>query len=147
MRKLAVVLVAVALAAVGCANEQRQQTQATPDPSPASTGGPVTAIGGKINNRGQKNFTKENFSVELEADNFYFEPTFIVAPGGGKAKIELKNEGDIEHNLSIPARKVDEDVEAGQSKNLTVEVGTDSFVPFYCKYHKAEGMQGSFRLH
>jgi plastocyanin len=151
MRRLAVVFIVLMFAALGCA--KKSETIASPAASATARASskPMTTLQGLVTNKGTKAFTTQNFKVELEQDNegseYYFKPTFIRAAAGGTATIELKNEGSVEHNLTIPLRKVNQDLEPGKSKTLTLKMGSDSFVPFYCKYHKASGMQGSFQLH
>jgi len=151
MRRLAVVSVVLVFAALGCAKNNEATSSPSPVASAAATNKPAIALQGTITNKGTKAFTTENFTLELEADNegsqYYFKPTFIRAAGGGTATIEFKNEGSVEHNLTIPLLKVNQDLQPGKSKTLTLEMGTDSFVPFFCKYHKASGMQGAFNLH
>jgi plastocyanin len=40
--------------------------------------------------------------VNLEADDYYFEPTFLQGTPGQKLKVEIENESGTRHNFSIP---------------------------------------------
>jgi uncharacterized cupredoxin-like copper-binding protein len=139
MRRLAIVLAVVAFAAVACSNEEPTVTE----PSAA----PTSAAPAAINDHGTKSFTSENFSAELELDNFYFSPTFIKSPGGGTATLELHNEGDAEHTFTSPTLNIDEELEPGARKTIEVKIGAESRYEFYCRYHKDRGMRGAFQPH
>ena len=39
--------------------------------------------------------------LDLEADNYYFEPTFLRGTPGQKLKVEIENESGTLHNFSI----------------------------------------------
>jgi plastocyanin len=150
MRKLALVLstlLLVALAACGTDNGD-SNTVATP-PDDYGTAASPTASGAEaeINDHGTETFTEAAFEVELEMDNFYFEPTFIKSPGGSTATVKLHNEGDVQHNLSIDDLDVDEDLAPDEEKSITVEIGTESRYDFYCKFHVGSGMKGAFQPH
>jgi len=45
--------------------------------------------------------------LELEADNYYFEPTFLRGAPGQKIKLEIENESGTLHNFSIPDQHLD----------------------------------------
>jgi uncharacterized cupredoxin-like copper-binding protein len=97
---------------------------------------------------GTETFTEENFELEMELDDFYFEPTTVKAPGGSTAKLMLFNEGDQAHTFTIDSLDVDEELEPGARREITVELGTDSRTEFYCKFHaESNDMKGSFSLH
>jgi plastocyanin len=119
--------------------------------SPTAKGRPsLSSAPSKESNHGQKNFTSKDFTAELELDNdgsdYYFKPTVFKGPGGGTATLELQNEGDVEHNFSIDGLHIDQDLEKGAKKTVTVQLGDATRVDFYCKYHKALGMRGHFDL-
>jgi plastocyanin len=76
-------------------------------------------------------------SVELEADNYYFKPTDISLTAGKQTAIVVKNEGDVEHNLTVEGLGVTKDVGPGKSEKVPVtpEAGT---YPFRCQYHPTQ---------
>jgi plastocyanin len=73
-------------------------------------------------------------SAELEADNFYFKPTAFTLKAGQQAKIVVKNNGNVEHNLTVEDLGVKKDVEPGKSANVSVTPPAGTH-PFHCAYH------------
>ncbi len=54
-------------------------------PAAAKTSKPVT-LNGKVNNKGSKDISaKAKASLELEAGDFYFKPTFVKVKPGEKS--------------------------------------------------------------
>lgn len=145
MRKLSIVAFVVAVVAIGCAKQEGTTVASPPASTAAATSSP------KINDHGTKTFTSQNFSLELEQDNdgndYYFSPTFIKSPGNAVAKIELKNEGSVPHTFTIDALHVDVEVAPDATKDVTVNIGTETRYEFYCRFHKDQGMRGAFQPH
>lgn len=56
----------------------------------------------------------------------------------------ITNSGSALHNLSVESLGIDEDVQAGETLNVEVALPDSGSVPFICKYHVANGMQGAF---
>jgi len=135
MRKLGIFLAASALtlAMVGVA------------PASAKTTKPVT-LDGKVNNKGTKDISKKKAAtLEIEADDYYFGPTFVKVQPGEKVTIELKNEGSTTHTFTSDKLKVDQQLSAGKSKKFTVTVpSSGTAFQFHCDFHEGMGMQGAF---
>jgi plastocyanin len=127
----AVVLV-LALAATACGKENGTE----------EGGGTITIAGQKANDHGMKDVSGES-SVELEQDNFYFEPTVLTGTPGQKLTIELSNEGSALHNFSIPDQSIDQDVQPDAKGEVTVTFPDSGTVVFFCKYHQSQGMVGA----
>jgi plastocyanin len=72
-------------------------------------------------------------AVTLTAKDFAWDPDTLSASAG--SSIELVNEDDAKHNLTIEDAGVDEDVEGGAS--VTVDVGDveAGSYDFVCEYH------------
>jgi plastocyanin len=124
----AVVTAALLLTACGSS----KKSSSTSSAAPASTSStPSTGSAAK--------------SKELELYNFRFSPKAVaVNPPGQKLKLELKNEGNVEHNFTVDSLHIDKDVPAGKTNTVTVTGPKSGVVTFYCKYHKAKGMTGAF---
>ena len=135
MRKLGIFLAASALtlATVGVA------------PASAKTTKPVT-LDGKVNNKGTKDISKKKFtSLEIEADDFYFSPTFVKVKPGAKVRITLKNEGSTTHTFTSSGLSIDQQVSAGKSAKFTLTVPSHGTAfQFHCDFHEDMGMQGAF---
>lgn len=104
-------------------------------------GGTITINGDTANNKGTKEVSGDETEVEL--DDFYFEPTIIKAAPGTQFKLELFNESNNLHNLSLDDQNIDQDVAAGENVDVMVTIPDSGQVEFYCKYHKAQGMVGA----
>jgi plastocyanin len=99
---------------------------------------------GNTTNKGTKDLSGSE--IEVEADDFYFSPTFIKggAPGA-KVTVKLKNEGKNPHTFTSAALGVDEQVNAGESKDLTITLPQSGATEFHCRFHQqSNGMQGAF---
>jgi plastocyanin len=107
----------------------------------ASTAKAPVQLSGQVNNRGTK--TATGGKIAVEADDYYFSPTFIKAKPGSTLTIEIKNEGTMLHSYTIDAAKVDALIPAGKKGQVTVTVPKSGNLNFYCKFHKGLGMQGA----
>ena len=85
---------------------------------------------------------EEGGGVTLTATDNAFDPSTLSVSAGDT--IELTNDGEALHNLTIEGTGVDEDVEAGQSASITLpadlEAGDYEMV---CEYHASAGMTGT----
>jgi plastocyanin len=114
-------------------------------PAGAKTSKPVS-VDGKVNVKGTKDISsKSAASIDMEADDYYFGPTFVKVKPGEKVTIELENEGNASHTFTSDSLGVDQQVAAGKSKKFTVTVPTDGTAfEFHCSFHEDMGMQGAF---
>lgn len=138
MRKLTLWAVVLMLFGVACGSNEEVTVATPPAGSPKAVGD---------NDHGTKTFTTQTFTLDLELDNFYFEPTYIKAPGASTVMVKLENHGDVEHNFSIEALNVDKDVEPKKGTEFELKLGTETRYNFFCKYHENMGMRGAFMLH
>jgi plastocyanin len=132
-RSLGVVLV-LASVATACSKSENE-----------SEGGTTTVAGQKANDHGTKDVSGES-SVELEQDNFYFEPTIMKGSPGQELTIELSNEGSALHNFSIPDQSIDQDVQPDTKGEVTVTLPDSGTLVFFCKYHQSRGMVGALEV-
>jgi plastocyanin len=140
MRTLAVAITAVligGLSATGCGNSSGGSTGASAAP---------VQLSGSVNDHGTRDLIKDGGTVKLalQANDFYFSPTFIKVTPGASVTVELKNEGKTEHTLTIPSLGIDQDLPAGQSATVQVQVPTAGSLQFHCRLHESMGMQGAF---
>jgi plastocyanin len=152
MPKLWALLGIVLLAGAACSKStDTGGTVASPPASAMASESPSAAmsapvkLSGTVNNHGTKALTGMTAAIELEQDNFYFNPTFLKADKGAHVTVEVKNEGNVPHNFSIDSLHVNQTVEPGKTAKVTVSLpATSAPVAFYCKFHKSQGMQGAF---
>ena len=83
-------------------------------------------------------------AITLDANEFSFSPPCVEAGAGETIDVTITNSGSALHNLSVESLGIDEDVQAGETLNVEVALPDSGSVPFTCKYHVANGMQGAF---
>jgi plastocyanin len=140
----------LALVVAGCggggSNESAKEAGTTTAEESGTTtaeeGGTTTIAGVAAADHGTKDASGKD-ELDVELDDNYFEPTVITGTPGQKLKLELENEGSAEHNFTLTAQSVDQDVEAGEKADVTVTIPQSGQVSFFCKYHKALGMAGA----
>ena len=84
-------------------------------------------------------------TTEMEMDDFYFSPKTVKGQPGQKVEVELKNEGKVEHNLTIDDQGIDKDVEPGKTATVEVTIPQSGTADFYCKYHRSQDMTGQLQ--
>src|SRR3989441_2653372 len=82
-------------------------------------------------------------AVHLEADDYYFEPTFLRGQPGQTVKLEIENESGTLHNLSLPAQGLDKDIPPKGTVEVEVTFPPSGELRFFCKFHSALGMHGA----
>ena len=148
--RLVVVLAFLGLAAAACAKSTNAGSGSSSTPTVSASSGTPVSLPGKVTNKGTKDLSAMGSSVHftLEADNddgqFYFNPTFLKITPGSKITVELENDGSTEHNFSIEALNINQDLEKGQKKTITFTLPANGAVNFFCEYHHKLGMQGAF---
>ena len=143
MRKLVVaaLLVTLSLAACGDDDSTTEATDTTTGDTTAAAQAPVT-LSGKVNNEGTKDATGAG-ELEVEADDFYFKPTFIKATAGQKLTLELKNEGSAAHTFTSTDLGVDKELKPGDTATVEITVPSADASAFFCRFHQGGGMQGA----
>lgn len=135
----AILALCVTIGLAACSSDSSSDAK-----EPSSSKAPVT-LSGKVNNKGTKDISGDGASteIELEADNFYFEPTFIKVAPGQKVKVELENEGSVAHTFTSKALGVDEEVQPGAKATVEVTAPDSGNSAFFCRFHRDNGMQGA----
>ena len=94
-----------------------------------------------FNDHGTKSVPKAG-EIDLEADNFYFEPTFVSGTPGQKVTLKVENDSTTLHNFSVKAQNIDSDVQPKSDTEVTVTIPDSGVLLFFCKYHAGQGMNG-----
>ena len=81
-------------------------------------------------------------ALDLEADNYYFGPTFLRGTPGQKLKLEIENESSTLHNFSIPEQHVDVNIPRKGKVVVEITFPSSGVVRFICKFHESRGMNG-----
>jgi plastocyanin len=106
---------------------------------------PITAVSlaGNVNRLGTKT-VRNGDTVDLEADTFYFGPTFSQGPAGAKITVNLGNEGKSTHTFTIDAQNVNQQLGPDAKATVTVTIPSSGSMLYYCNFHHDQGMQGAF---
>lgn len=105
---------------------------------------PPVTLEGKVNNKGT--VTAKHNMVSLEADEYYFEDTFVKAQAGKTLSVSIKNNGKLEHTFTVPGQSVDVDLKPHQSAKVKITVPTSGALLFYCRLHGPNGSDGDFGM-
>jgi len=80
--------------------------------------------------------------VKMEADDYYFGPTFLRGKPGQQLRLRIENESGTLHNITIAAQHIDRDILPKKTIELDVVVPASGTVVFTCKFHGPLGMNG-----
>ena len=80
---------------------------------------------------------------ETEANDYYFEPTFLQGRPGQKLTLTIENESRTLHNFSIPEQQLDKDIPPRSKVTMEVMVPQSGTAFFFCKFHGPLGMKGN----
>jgi YVTN family beta-propeller protein len=83
--------------------------------------------------------------IAVEADDYYFAPTFLHGEPGQPLTLVVENESGTLHNLSIPELQIDQDLPPQARARVQVTLPSSGTVRFFCKLHAAMGMNGELR--
>lgn len=95
-------------------------------------------------NKGTKDIT--GTTVEVEIDDFYFNPTFLKGgTPGSTITVTVKNDGKQLHTFTSTALGVDKQVAPGTTETVQVTLPQSGATEFHCRFHQqTNGMQGAF---
>lgn len=107
--------------------------------------GGLTINGEKANDHGTKTVSGSTFALEADNDgsNFYFNPTILKGKAGQKVTLVIKDVGNVKHNFTVASQKINQDLNPGQTVNVTVTFPQSGLVEFHCEYHDKLGMVGA----
>lgn len=112
--------------------------------APASaTGGSCTPVDGytaPITDKGLA--LADGASMNVNAADFYFQPTCVQAVSGDTLTLKVTNTGAILHNVTIADQGIDIDVAAGETIEVPVTIGHVPLI-YICKFHRTSGMVGA----
>ena len=147
MIKLTALLAVAALGLAACGSSSNSSTSSstTPTTAAASSSSSGGGYGGSKTTTASNSSDDKSASNEVEMYDDYFKPKSITGKPGQTVKVELKNEGQNEHNFKIDGQKADADVSTGKTATVSVVIPKSGSVQFYCEYHKGLGMVGAVK--
>jgi plastocyanin len=80
--------------------------------------------------------------IQLVASNFKFDKTSLDMQAGSQVKVEIRNQGQAEHNFTFTEAGANQDVEAGEDATATFTAPAAGSYQFFCKYHPSQ-MKGT----
>jgi plastocyanin len=132
---------AATLAACGAGSTSSTSAHRSPSAAPQPAG---TSLPGRTNDKGVDDVSAKvgPVHVQMQAGDYYFEPTFVVARPGSELVLSIRNVSSFQHSFTIDALGIDETLGPGEHATVDVTVPTRSPLVFYCRFHRALGMQG-----
>jgi len=112
--------------------------------APARKDKSITLGGVTYADHGSKD-VRNRSKLELEADDYYFSPTFLRGKPGQKLTLIVESEGNMLHNISIPALGIDKDIPPKGKVQVDVTFPPSGELSFSCKFHGSLGMNGQLR--
>jgi len=79
--------------------------------------------------------------VKMEADDYYFGPTFLRGKPGQRLRLRIENESGTLHNITIPGQ-LDRDILPKKTIEVEVTIPASGALVFSCKFHGPLGMNG-----
>jgi plastocyanin len=147
--RLLVLMLALGMVAAACSsNKSSTPTTSSPSNSPSEeeSSGTLTINGEKANDHGTKDVSgADEAGVEMD-DEFYFEPTVLKGTPGQTLKLDLENSGNLQHNFSIEAQNISQDVAPQEKQEVTVTFPQSGIVEFFCRFHRSSGMIGELSV-
>jgi plastocyanin len=142
-RWTAITLILILAVAAACGgNEGREEETSEEETSEEGT----SQIGGQsANDHGTEDVSGET-SVELELDDFYFEPTVLRGDAGQSLTLEAFNEGDQAHTFTSEELSVDQELAPGEETSIDITFPDSGQVVFFCRFHDSQGMRGAIEV-
>ena len=137
MRKVTLATLVLALSGVALAGLGHGAAAAAAKPPPVT-------LEGMVNNKGT--VTTKHSRVSLEADEYYFEDTFVKANAGSTLTVSIKNDGKLEHTFTVPGQSIDVDLKPHKSATVKLTVPSDGALLFYCRLHGPNGTDGDLGM-
>ncbi len=108
-----------------------------------SGGGSKTRTLGAIqfNDHGTKDASGKS-SLELEVDEYYYNPTFIKGTPGQQLTLEISNDSNTTHNFTLKSQNVNQDITPKGKAEVKVTIPQSGVLQFFCNYHSEQGMNG-----
>lgn len=80
--------------------------------------------------------------LEVELNDDYFNPKDITIQNGTTTTLVLKNNGKKEHTFTVEKLGIDDEIQPGKEKSITVKPKQSGTYELICRYHFQEGMVG-----
>jgi len=135
---VAIIALVLLFVAAGCGGSSKSSSG---EESESTTS---TTIGGtQVQSHGVKDVSDETGKVEVELDDYYFDPTILKGKPGEKIELELKNEGNTTHTFTIAEQSINKEIQPGDETEVDVTFPQSGALKFVCTFHQSQGMVGA----
>jgi YVTN family beta-propeller protein len=101
----------------------------------------VTIAGVLYHDHGTRDISGQRV-VKMEADDYYFGPTFLRGKPGQRVRLRVENESGTLHNITIADQQIDRDILPKKTIEVDVTIPPSGVITFSCKFHGPLGMNG-----
>lgn len=136
---LGITALALVFVAAGCGGSSSKSSDASSRGETTST----TIMGTQVQSHGVKDVSNETGKVEVELDDYYFDPTILKGKPGQKVELELKNEGKTTHTFTIADQSINKEIQPGDETETEVTFPQSGALKFVCTFHQSQGMVGA----
>jgi plastocyanin len=136
---LGVAALVLVLAAAGCGGSSKSSSSSEGSEETTST----TIMGTQVQSHGVKDVSSESGKIEVELDDYYFDPTILKGKPGQKVELELKNEGKTTHTFTIAEQSINKEIQPGDETEVEVTFPQSGALKFVCTFHQSQGMVGA----
>jgi len=81
-------------------------------------------------------------NIEVEADDYYFDPRNITIPLGSVVRLTISNEVRAPHTFTVSEYGIDVNVNPGMSQTISFTANRAGVFRIICRYHVNLGMVG-----
>jgi plastocyanin len=145
MRRLAPAALTLALVALACAEEQGVAGGGGGGGGGQEASDSVTIAGQEATARGSTSVTGSD-QLDVEVDDFYFEPTVLEGDAGQALTVNLANQGDAPHTFTVDELQIDQELQPGDTVIVDVTFPDSGALVFYCRFHADGGMLGGLSV-
>jgi plastocyanin len=135
---LGVAALVLVFAAAGCGGSSKSSSSEGSEETTSTT-----IMGTQVQSHGVKDVSNETGKVEVELDDYYFDPTILKGKPGQKVELELKNEGKTTHTFTIAEQSINKEIQPGDETEVEVTFPQSGALKFVCTFHQSQGMVGA----
>jgi plastocyanin len=141
-----VLVLSLALVATACGEEEPSLSAGAGGEGESEGGGSITIAGQEATSHGSADVSGMD-AIDLELDDFYFEPTVLEGEAGQALTVTMSNAGDAPHTFTVDELNVDHELQPGDEDVSTEVTFPDSgALVFYCRFHADGGMRGGLSV-
>jgi plastocyanin len=83
--------------------------------------------------------------IHLTQRGFSFVPPTLVVHAGRGFTFRVTHDSWTDHTFTVPLLGIDAVLAPGQERTLSFTIAARRVIPFMCRFHQAQGMQGLIR--